>query len=358
MFQLLSPILAVLFPKRLLSLSTLVSRRFYGNRFFGWGVIRRILMKGPRVTAKYEASSSPTAPRNSVSGKALRGLRSKTALVLGAVVLGCALGPVKLGVVQAACAKPASAEAPSSGQVNPAKVFTPVQRAAIVDIMRQALAQDPTILVDAVKAMREKAANAQAETDLKAVHTHWDQLSDAPSYALRGNPKGSVTVVEFLDPRCGYCRRMAPQVTDFLARHPNVRLVEKVVPILGPASMTATRAIYAAAFQGQYGAMRDGILLSPATPDEARLKKLARGMDLDVPRFLKDMNGPAVSALIASNLQQGQIVGLEGTPTFLFGQAAIIPGAVEPHQMDDALAQAVKAQAVKESGAQAASPRP
>ncbi|MXV45076.1 thioredoxin domain-containing protein [Saccharibacter sp. 17.LH.SD] len=213
-------------------------------------------------------------------------------------------------------------------------VFNAEQRKAIVEVVRQALKDDPTILIDAMQSLRQKSAEHQQAQNLANVRANWSTISTAPRYAVRGNPQGAVTIVEFLDPRCGYCRRMAPIVDDFLKRHSDVRLVEKVVPVLGAASVVDTRAIYAAAFQGHYDSMRRALMQDAAKPDDGHLKEIARQQGMDVGRFMKDMSSPAVVEMIKSNLVQAQTIGLDGTPTFVFGQAAVVPGAMDADQMD------------------------
>lgn len=224
----------------------------------------------------------------------------------------------------------ASAQAQQAGS----HVFNAQQRGAIVDVVRQALKDDPSILVDAMQSLRQKSMERQQAQNLVGVRANWQALSTAPSYSVRGNPAGSVTVVEFLDPRCGYCRRMAPLVDAFIARHPDVRLVEKVVPVLGPASVLASRAIYAAALQGHYDGMRRAVMEETSKPDENALKDMARQQGLNVAKFMQDLSNPAVAGLITTNLGQAQAVGLDGTPTFVFGQAAVAPGAMSAEQMD------------------------
>lgn len=240
-----------------------------------------------------------------------------------------AVAGLSLGTASAAQAQPA-----------PSHVFNAQQRGAIVDIVRQALKDDPSILVDAMQSLRQKSMERQQAQNLAGVRANWQAISTAPRYAVRGNPEGSVTVVEFLDPRCGYCRRMAPMVDAFLERHHDVRLVEKVVPVLGPASVLSSRAIYAAALQGKYDSMRRAMMAETGKPDDDRLKEVARQQGLDVTKFMKDLSNPAVAGLITTNLGQAQAVGLDGTPTFVFGQAAVAPGAMDADQMDRLLAAA------------------
>lgn len=222
--------------------------------------------------------------------------------------------------------------------------FTPAQKAEIVTIMRQALKDNPDILAEAVQSLREKAMLEQQGRNKEGIARNWSALTSAPSYTIRGNPQGSLTVVEFLDPRCGYCRRMMPVVDDFLKRHRDVRLIEKIVPVLGKPSLIASKAVFAAALQGHYDAMRQAMMSESAAPDTESLRSLAKEQGLDVNKFVVDMDGPAVMAMIAANMEQARAIGLDGTPTFLFGQAVEAPGAMEPEQMDQLLDQAKAAQ--------------
>lgn len=228
----------------------------------------------------------------------------------------------------------------ASAQKTTAQVFNAQQRDAIVDVMHQALKDDPRILIDAMQSLRQKGMEQQEAQSLVGVRANWQAISTAPSYAIRGNPHGDITVIEFLDPRCGYCRRMAPMIDQFIKRHPDVRFVEKVVPVLGNASVLSTRAIYAAAFQGHYDSMRRAVMAETAKPDGKRLEELARQQGLNVKKFEKDVNGDAVVALMAANLKQAQAVGVSGTPTIVFGQAVVAPGAMESKQMNTFLQKA------------------
>lgn len=213
-------------------------------------------------------------------------------------------------------------------------VFNAGQRAAIVDIVRQALKTDPTILSDAIQALRQQAVTKQEAQGLAAVKANWAALSTAPAYAVRGNVKGAVTLVEFLDPRCTYCRHMGPLVDELLKHHHDVKLVEKVIPVLGEASELDSRAIYAAAFQGHYDEMRRQLMNETTKPTLAHIKDVALAMKLDATQLEKDMYGPAVTALLTANIAQAQAVGVQGTPTFLFGKAMIAPGALDMEQME------------------------
>lgn len=232
--------------------------------------------------------------------------------------------------------------APASAQESAASAFTPAQRAQIVAIVRQALKDDPSILEDAIDSIRRKAEDDRAATALSALHGRLGEIQAAPAYAVRGNPQGRVTVVEFYDPRCPYCRAMVGEVDRFLSRHPDARLVEKIVPVLGAGSTLDSRAIIAAGAQGKYDVMRRALMADTAPPSRERVAEIARANGLDTAKLQTDMDSPATSALIETNLAQAKAIGLDGTPTFIFGDAAVVPGAINAAQMDAFLAKAGK----------------
>ena len=118
--------------------------------------------------------------------------------------------------------------------------FTTAQRAEIVAIVRDALMQDPSILRDAINALKADEGSQQ-NAQLAASRT---RLEDGG--AVTGNPQGDVTIVEFFDTRCPYCRRLEPVMAKLLAQDHGVRLVYKDLPILGPPSVLGSKALLAA----------------------------------------------------------------------------------------------------------------
>ncbi|AQS89432.1 hypothetical protein AA101099_1840 [Neoasaia chiangmaiensis NBRC 101099] len=221
--------------------------------------------------------------------------------------------------------------------------FSPDQRRQIVEIMRDALKSDPTILSDAIVALRQGAEQQEQSKALGAVRADKAALQTAPAYAVRGNTNGDLTVVEFLDPRCGYCRSLVPVVDKLLADDPKLRLVEKVVPVLSEKSMLDTQAIFAAARQGGYDKMKRALMQDTATPSVERIRQLASANGLDADRLAKDMHDPDVSTQINTNLAQARAIGLDGTPTFVFGTDSIAPGAMSLQDMQGKIAAARRA---------------
>jgi protein-disulfide isomerase len=220
------------------------------------------------------------------------------------------------------------------GFVTLADEFTSAQRAEIVKIMRDALKQDPSILRDAVAALQADETGKQKEM-LAAAKT---SLID-PGDPVAGNPHGDVTIVEFFDTRCPYCRKLEPTMADLLARDHGVRVVFKDLPILGPPSVLGSKALLAAQKQGGYEKLRDAIMSAPPQTTKAMIQDAALHLGLDWPRLRHDMDDPAIQARIDANLKLARSVGIEGTPALVIG-GELIPGAVEGDELRSAIAKA------------------
>jgi protein-disulfide isomerase len=212
--------------------------------------------------------------------------------------------------------------------------FTPAQRAEIVQILRDALKQDPSILRDAIAAM-DAQDNAQHAAALAAASLV------TPADPVAGNPNGNVTIVEFFDTRCPYCRKLEPTMAAFLARDRDVRLVYKDLPILGPASVLGSTALLAAQKQGGYEKLRSALMAAPPQTTKAMIREAALHLGLDWPRLEHDMDDPAISARLAANVKLAQEVGIDGTPALVIGKT-LIPGAVDIAELTDAVAAARK----------------
>jgi protein-disulfide isomerase len=219
--------------------------------------------------------------------------------------------------------------------------FTPAQRAAIVGIVRDALKTDPSILRDAVTALQaDDAAHDEAEARSMIAARQKDLVGTA-SDPMAGNPHGDVTVVEFYDPRCPYCRRMLPGIEAMLQKDHGVRLVYKDIPVLGPASVLEARAIVAAGAQGAYLKMQAALMKDSATPSDAMIRATAAGLGLDADKLAADMNSPATAQKIKANLTLARELKLQGTPAFIVGDQ-MIPGMVDAEQLEAAVAAARK----------------
>ncbi|MBS0639301.1 MAG: DsbA family protein [Acetobacteraceae bacterium] len=218
--------------------------------------------------------------------------------------------------------------------------FTPDQRAEIIAIIREALRTDPSILRDAVSAMQADESARNQASARAAIAKLGDQLI-SPTDPVSGNPKGDVTIVEFFDTRCPYCRRLAPVLTEFLRQDRNVRIVHKDLPILGPASVLGSKALLAAQKQNGYERMREAVMKLPPDTTMAQLEAAAKQVGLDWAKLSHDMDDPSVQARIDQNLKLARVLDIQGTPALIIGQQ-LIPGAVDLNDLKEAVAAARK----------------
>ena len=148
-----------------------------------------------------------------------------------------------------------------------------------------------------------------------------------------------MTVVEFFDPRCGYCKRMLPVVEELLRRQRDVRWVMKDLPILGPNSLLASRALLASQKQGKYAELHDAVLKLREEPAEPVLKREAERAGLDWARLKRDMDDPAVQRRLDANLALAQALHIQGTPAMVVG-GTIVPGATDLATLERLVAEA------------------
>lgn len=218
-----------------------------------------------------------------------------------------------------------------------AEALTPDQRNEVVQILHDALKADPSILRDAITALQQDDNRLQAQAAQTAIAKLGPALTQNPSDYVAGNPKGGVTVVEFFDVRCAYCRRMLPTLETMLKRNPDVRLVYKDLPVLGPGSVIGTRALLAAQKQGGYQKLHDALMTGSPDITEDSVKAAATRLGLNWDRMKHDMDDPATKTRIDGNLELSRKLGIQGTPAYVIGDQ-ILPGAVDLAQMEQAIA--------------------
>jgi protein-disulfide isomerase len=228
---------------------------------------------------------------------------------------------------------------PHAARADDAAGFTPAQRATIVEIMRNALKSDPSILRDAIAALQDEEASVKDAAARTAIGKAGSELTQAPGDPVAGNPNGDVTVVEFYDVRCPYCRRMLPVVADLLRSDSKVRFVYKDIPILGPASVVGAKAVLAAQRQGGYQRLHDLIMSGPPTVTENTVRADAIRAGLDWGRLQRDMDDPAIVHRLNDNLSLARALGIDGTPAYVIG-GRLLPGALDLAQLQDAVAAA------------------
>ncbi|MBC7634899.1 MAG: DsbA family protein [Acetobacteraceae bacterium] len=221
------------------------------------------------------------------------------------------------------------------------QAFTPAQRAEIITIIRQAMKDDPTILKDAVTALQQDEAKTQQGAISGIIADLEDALLKNPADAIGGNPNGDVTIVEFFDVRCGFCRRMVPVFEQLIKSDAKIRIVYKDLPVLGPASIVGARALMAAQKQGGYVKLQALLMAANPAMDDATLKAASDKAGLDWARLKRDMDAPEIKARIDTNLALSRQLDIQGTPAYIIG-TRLLPGAVDLAELQDAVAAARK----------------
>ena len=220
--------------------------------------------------------------------------------------------------------------------------FTSSQKEAMIATIRDALVHDPSILRDAIASLR--AADAADRTI--AAHTGIEHNQDALYHnsadPLKGNSAGKLVVVEFFDPRCSYCKALQPRMNDALKANPDVKLVLKDYPILGPNSILASRALLAAQKQDKYDVLQEALMELKEDPNEQVLQRVATSVSLDWTRLRSDMDDPEIQKRLQANVVLGQQLRVQGTPAMIIGNQ-LVPGAIDPDTLNRLLAQARKA---------------
>jgi protein-disulfide isomerase len=219
--------------------------------------------------------------------------------------------------------------------------MTEAEREAFRTEVRAYLLEYPEVLMEAINILeaRRKADTLQADAALIAASS--EQLYNDPHSWVSGNPEGDVTLVEFLDYRCGYCKKAHPEVQELLKRDPNIRLVVKEFPILGPDSMAAGRMALAALDldPANFEALNDALMSFEGQLIEPVAYQIASGVGYDIAALRDHAASAEIEARISDNYALARTLGLQGTPSFILGNR-IIRGYLPIEQMLAAVADA------------------
>jgi protein-disulfide isomerase len=199
-------------------------------------------------------------------------------------------------------------------------------------IVRDYLSQHPEVIVEALKQYQNKQAAEQADKLRATIASLSDDLLKDKESPVGANLEGDVTVVEFFDYQCPYCKAVAPSLAKAVAADGKVRLVYKEFPILGALSVTAAKAALAAEQQGKYVAFHDKLFAHKGSLDDAAIFSIASDVGLDVARLKADMEKPQIKNEIDRNYRLADKLTIQGTPAFVIGRE-LLPGAVSVDEL-------------------------
>ncbi|MBV8061074.1 MAG: DsbA family protein [Alphaproteobacteria bacterium] len=222
--------------------------------------------------------------------------------------------------------------------------FSDDDKAAIENVVKEYLTKEhPEVLMEAMKELqRREQATAETKTQ-DAIKTAKDKIYNDADTPVGGNPKGKVTVVEFFDYQCGYCKMSEEAVQQMLKDNKDVKFIYKDFPILGPMSTTAAKIALAAARQGnaKYIKFHDGLMGVKEHLSEDIIYKVAKDVGLDVEKLKKDAADDSVAKIAQTNVELGTEIGVRGTPMFIIGDK-VYPGALQAEQLKKAVEDARK----------------
>jgi len=234
----------------------------------------------------------------------------------------------------AAVALPAAAQQAPAGPMTPA---APTDEFGAK--VRAYILAHPEVIMEAVQELRQRQEVVQAEAAKAAIAAHRDEIFRDPASPVAGNPVGDVTLVEFFDYNCPYCRKVAPDLWALPGADPGLRLVFKEFAILGPTSEFAARVALAAQRQGKYLPVHQALMRAGQPLTEDKVFQAAAGAGADLARLKRDMADPSVDTELARTRERAETLGITGTPGFVVGDA-LIPGAVERDALQSAIAEA------------------
>jgi protein-disulfide isomerase len=211
-------------------------------------------------------------------------------------------------------------------------------KSAIERIVRDYLIANPEVIEEAIQALQAKREAAEKNRAQAALSEHGDALRGHPMTPVSGNATGDVTVVEFFDYQCGYCKRSLASLVDLLSSDKNVRVVWKELPILGPVSRFAARAAMAAKKQDKYFDFHVGVMAARGRLSESKVMSIAADVGLNIDRLREDMKDPMIEAYLDETLQLANSLGIRGTPAFVIGDT-LVPGAIDEAGMKRIIAE-------------------
>jgi protein-disulfide isomerase len=226
-----------------------------------------------------------------------------------------------------------------------AQKFSPDQRHEIESIVKDYLMAHPQLLQDVINELDKQQKDAAAEKARTTIKTNNATIFNSPHEVVLGNPHGNVTMVEFFDYNCGYCKHALPDMMKLLQTDPNLKFVLKEFPVLGEGSVEAAHVAVAARMQDPTGAkyieFHQKLLGGRGAADKTRALAVAKEVGFDMGRLMKDMDSEEVKTTIAENLKLADTLGVDGTPSYVVGDELVV-GAVGYDELSKKIAAARK----------------
>jgi protein-disulfide isomerase len=219
--------------------------------------------------------------------------------------------------------------------------FSPEQRGEIEKIIRDYLLRNPELLQEVIQEMEKRQAQADAEKHRQAIKDNAQALFNSPRQVVLGNPQGDVTMVEFFDYNCGFCRKALADKLELVKGDPKLRLVLKEFPVLGEGSTQAAQVAVSVRLQDKTGGKKylefhQKMFASRGQVDKARALAVVREIGLDPARAEREMNGDEVRLTLEEDFRLAEALGINGTPTYVL-DGQVVVGAVGVEKLREAI---------------------
>lgn len=228
--------------------------------------------------------------------------------------------------------------ATTTNQMTNTTTLTPTQTTQVQQVIREYLKNNPKVVIDAIMAYRQAEISKYQQQAAQTITANKTAIFNTNNQLVLGNPKGDVTIIEFLDYRCGHCKAMAPVIKQAIQQDKNLKVVVKELPIFGGPSTLAAKAAIAAQKQSRFAKLHDYLLTTQKTFTKSTLIKTAKTMGMNTRRFKKDLTSTTTDRYVKKNLELAKTLRITATPTFIISKNngeinQFIPGAMSLEQL-------------------------
>lgn len=215
--------------------------------------------------------------------------------------------------------------------------------------VRSYLLDNPGIIIESVQRFEEQQQVAEENELQTALVENAEEIFSSPTSPAIGDSQGDVTIVEFFDYNCPYCRKAAPMLVEAVRADPKLKIVLKEWPILGPGSLFAARAALASQAQGKYEVFHKAMMAHSGSLDENAIMELAGSVGLDVEQLKRDMEEAAIQTELDRNFELANALRISGTPTFVIGDE-ILRGLADLPTLQQYVAEARNSPEIRANG--------
>jgi protein-disulfide isomerase len=236
-----------------------------------------------------------------------------------------------------------ASSAPVAAQSAPAaSTLSEAQQQEIREIVKQYLIANPSVVNEVLESHETWKAEEEARKQADVIQANLSRFITSGRTPVLGNPQGDVTIIEFFDYNCGYCRAVAPALEQLVKNDGNIRLVMREYPILADESADAAKFALAAGMQGKYAEIHNKVMDGDGQADEASMIRAANQLGLDITKLRSDAESPATEAEIRESYALARDLDINGTPAFIIGNR-LFPRAISLEDMAKAVEEARKA---------------